>query len=133
MTNLTQFDKKRFMNLETYRKNGGTVRTPVGVGREGNLFYVRTDSGSPKVKRIRNNGRVRIVPSTNRGEPLGDWIEATALVLDAAGSARVHELILKKYGLVWRIVEALSRRRTKRQGRDTDWIGLQIMPNHESS
>jgi len=46
--NLSQFEGKPFLNLETFRKNGQGVRTPVWFTQDGGMFYVRTVAGSGK-------------------------------------------------------------------------------------
>ena len=76
--NTAQFKSHKFLNLETVRKCGVTVATPVWFVEHDGKFYVRTVSDAGKVKRIRNNGQVRIMPCGQRGEPKGDWIKATA-------------------------------------------------------
>ncbi len=71
-----------YIALETFRKSGEGVITPVWVVAEGDKLYVWTVGDSGKVKRIRNNGRVRIAVSDSRGAPKSDWVEAKAHVLD---------------------------------------------------
>ena len=67
MTLTSQFENQRFIALETYRKNGTPVITPLGFVQDGATLYVRTTADSGKVKRIRNNSRVRVVPGTAYG------------------------------------------------------------------
>ena len=67
-----------YIALETFRKSGDGVVTPVWVVAEGGKLYVWTVGDSGKVKRIRNNGRVRIAVSDSRGTPKSDWVEAEA-------------------------------------------------------
>src|SRR5690349_2602716 len=132
MNAVAPFEQQRYMALETYRKTGEPVRTPVGFVREGDAWLVRTLDHAGKVKRIRANSRVRIAPSTARGEPLGPWIEGTARLLDRAESRRVRELMLAKYGLIWHVLEAgnaITRR--LRGGGQGEWIGIRITARHE--
>ena len=96
---LTQFSGRNYLNLESYRKNGKAARTPLWFAEEGGILYVYSWADSGKVKRIRNNPRVRVVPSDLRGNPKGEWVEASAELLDAAGAARGHQLLRKKYWL----------------------------------
>jgi len=77
-----QFHNQAFLNLETFRKDGTGVRTPVWFVEDGKLFYVRTLADSWKVKRIRNNSRVRVVSCKAQGEPLGEWVTAAARQID---------------------------------------------------
>jgi PPOX class probable F420-dependent enzyme len=59
---LKQFTKQSYLNLETFRKNGEGVRTPVWFWEDGGVLYVRTEDGSGKVKRARRNPQVRVTP-----------------------------------------------------------------------
>lgn len=99
--NLNQFNGKSFLNLETFRRNGQGVKTPVWFTQDGQVFYVRTVAGSGKVKRVRNNGAVRIVPCEANGTPKGEWVAAKAVeVTDEATARLVAALLEKKYGAV---------------------------------
>jgi PPOX class probable F420-dependent enzyme len=98
---LSQFEGKPFLNLETFRRNGQGVKTPVWFTQDGQAFYVRTVAGSGKVKRVRNNGTVRIVPCEANGTPTGEWVAAHAVeVTDEATAKLVAGLLEKKYGAV---------------------------------
>jgi len=94
---LAQFTGKKYLNLETYRKTGAAVRTPLWFAEEEGVLYIYSLADSGKVKRIRNDPQVRVVPSTMRGAPQGEWVEARAEILDAAGAARGHQLLRRKY------------------------------------
>ncbi|MCS7056576.1 MAG: PPOX class F420-dependent oxidoreductase [Thermoflexales bacterium] len=126
---LRPFEGQRFLALETFRKNGVAVRTPVGFVREGNVLLIRTEAASGKVKRIRNNNRVRIAPSTARGDPLGSWVEARATILDPAAGEAARRQLLAKYGLIWRLIEwqVALRDRLSRRPRP-GWVTIQLTP-----
>ena len=49
------FTSQQYLNLETFRKNGAAVKTPVWFVQDGDATFVRTLANSGKVKRIRNN------------------------------------------------------------------------------
>lgn len=96
---------KKYLNLETFKKNGDGVKTPVWfaadptrdlAGEEAQLF-VYTIGNTGKVKRIRNNSHVRIAPCTARGEVTGEWTEARAQVISGEEAARGMALLNKKY------------------------------------
>ena len=98
---LKQFEGKSFLNLETFRKNGAGVKTPVWFTRNEETIYVRTVAGSGKVKRIRNKREVQIVPCEANGTPTGEWIAAHAVeVTDPESAELVRRLLEKKYGVV---------------------------------
>ena len=95
---LAQFAGERYLNLESYRKNGKPVRTPLWFAQEGDALYVYSLANTGKVKRIRRNPRVQVAPCTFRGRPKGSWVEATARIEDAEGAARGHQLLRQRYG-----------------------------------
>ena len=106
---LAQFNKQSYLNLETTRKSGQAVATPVWFVQEGERLYVRTQDGSGKVKRIRNNPDVRVMLCGVRGEPKGEWVAARASFADEAGARRANQLLNKKYGLVKLLFELQSK------------------------
>ena len=93
------------MNLETFRKSGEGVRTPIWFAAEPAVsldsaapkLYVYTVGNSGKVKRIRNNPRVRIAPCDARGKLLGEWVEARAEIVTGAEFTHGMSLLNKKY------------------------------------
>lgn len=108
---LDQFANHRYLNLETYRKTGEPVCTPLCFAAKGDTLYVYTRSGSGKLKRIRRDARVRLVPCRLRGEPTGRWVEGEARIVTAAAEVkRVHQLLAQKFG--WQ----------KRLGDLQDWL-----------
>ena len=110
---LKQFDNQQYLTIETFRKNGQGVKTPVWFVRDGNSLLVWTESGSGKAKRIRRDGRVRITPSTGSGQPLGEWVEAHAVADGSPETVeRVVKLLRKKYGLTFEAFRLLGRMRS---------------------
>jgi PPOX class probable F420-dependent enzyme len=109
--NLQPFEKQQYLNLETFRKNGQGVKTPVWFVQDGDALMIWTGANSGKAKRIRNNGKVRIVPSNASGSPSGEWVEAQAHVDDSSGTlAHVTQMFKKKYGLVFNFFALLNRK-----------------------
>lgn len=105
-----------YVALETFRKSGEGVVTPVWVAADGGKLHVWTVADSGKVKRIRNNGRVRIAVSDARGTPQSDWIEAQARILDGADDeAKQRQRLASKYGWqfhMFNFMNRLSRRQS---------------------
>ena len=115
MNALDQFQKQKYLNLETFRKNGESMKTPVWFALEGEIIYVQTMANSGKVKRIRNNGHVNVTPCKMDGKPTGTWVPANAMeIVDVEVSKKVNRLLEKKYGLMKKIT-ALGARRQGRQ------------------
>ena len=101
MNSLEQFSKKKYLNLETFRKSGQGMRTPVWFVQEGEIIYVQTMPNSGKVKRICNNCMVNIAPCKMDGKVIGTWVPAQARpVTDPTVSVLADHLLDKKYGLL---------------------------------
>ncbi len=99
---LDQFKNQKYLNIETFRKSGVGVKTPVWFVQDRDVFYVWTQADSWKAKRIRNNGAVKVVPSTASGEPLGEWIDAHATTNESPEALSfTTSLMRKKYGLAF--------------------------------
>ena len=107
--NLPQFANQKYLNMETYRKTGKPVATPVWFAEESGTLYVYSLANAGKVKRILNNPKVRIVPCDVRGKPKGEWVEAKARILDEQGAALGHKLLNRKYGWMKRIGDVFSK------------------------
>jgi uncharacterized protein len=112
---IAQFSQAKYLNLETFRKSGVGVRTPVWFAPDGPVFYVYTAPDAGKIKRIRNNPKVRVAPCTFRGEPRGAWIEARALLCSCEEAARGQALLRRKYGWMKIVGDFFSRLRGRKQ------------------
>lgn len=110
---LLQFDKHKYLNLETYRKTGSGVKTPVWFARRGDTFYAYSLANAGKVKRVRNNARVRLVPCDVRGNPKGKWVDGRATVLEGREAEPGQEMLREKYGWMKRLGDFLGRIRKK--------------------
>jgi PPOX class probable F420-dependent enzyme len=75
---LSRLEGEKVISLETYRRNGEPVRTPVWFLAENGILYVHTDDSTGKVKRIRRNPKVRVAPSHFRGKPKAEYVDARA-------------------------------------------------------
>jgi PPOX class probable F420-dependent enzyme len=109
MITFNQLTQQQYINLETFRKNGIGVKTPVWFVQDDNTIYVRTIANSGKVKRICSHGRVNIAPCTSDGTLVGEWIDVNAReVTDRAIYQKVDQLLDKKYGLMKRMFAMAS-------------------------
>jgi hypothetical protein len=88
-----------YISLTTFRKTGVPVPTPVWFGEADARLYVMARSDSGKVKRIRNNGTVKVAPCTIRGKIKGPEFSATARVLPAEDFPRARAAVRAKYWL----------------------------------
>jgi PPOX class probable F420-dependent enzyme len=113
--NVSQFSNEKYINLETYRKNGQPVQTPVWFVIDGRTLYIRTDMNSGKVKRAKNNPHVCITPCNIRGQPKGKWMDGEMrMVSIISESEKANQLLNHKYGLKGKIIRTFNRiRNTK--------------------
>lgn len=103
------FAGQKYLNLETLKKSGQGVKTPVWFAADPSAkldsgdakLYVYTIGVSGKVKRIRNNANVKIAPCNMRGDVQGEWVTARAEIVSGADAARGMQLLNRKY-LPWK-------------------------------
>ncbi len=105
------FEKQNYLNLETYRKNGEAMRTPVWFTQEGDKIYVRTTKNAGKVKRVRNNSQVRIAPCAVNGEVQGEWVTAQGRIATDEEARQANQLLGKKYGFQKHMFEMMAKLR----------------------
>jgi len=127
-TKLDQFDRKQYLNLETFRKNGDGVKTPVWFVQEGESLFISTVAGSGKVKRIRNNQGVNVVACKMDGKVTSEWAPAQGCeVIDPALIEKVDHLLEKKYGLMYK----LSKNRRDKKGGVSAILEIKLIEKEE--
>ena len=116
-TDLNQFKNQEFLSLETFRKNGIGVKTPVWFAQEGDTLYIWTVADSGKIKRIRNNPQVKIAPCKRFGTVTGEWIATQASVDDSVAAVRHVEVLLsQKLGFQFAVFRLIDRLRDRWKG-----------------
>ena len=109
-SNLTALVREAYVNLATFRRNGNAVETPVWFAIYDGRLYVFTAEDAGKVKRLRNNPKVRVAACGVRGGIKGHWIEGSARRTDDPDTvASAYDALLRKYGWQMRLTNALSR------------------------
>lgn len=112
-----QLQKYEFLSLETFRKNGVGLKSPLWFAQEGDTLYFWTVGNSGKVKRIRNNPQVKIAPCKRFGEIIGPWIAAHATVDDSAAAVEhVEVLLVRKLGFIFRVFRLIDNIRDRQKG-----------------
>ena len=115
-TPLAALARHHDMALQTRKRDGGWVTTPVNPLVEDDHVYIRTWHTSGKAKRLRNFPDVRFAPSTARGRPTGEWMRGHATLLDGDDAAHAAALINRRYpllqGIAVRVYHRLRRFRT---------------------
>jgi len=116
MSDFSRFRKEEFLSLETYRKNGQTIKSPMWFAQDNDALYLWTMADTSKVKRIRNNPNVNIAPCKRMGEVTGEWMTAHATIDDSPiVVAQVEAMLLKKIGLFFRIFRFIDAIRDRQQ------------------
>lgn len=111
-------DRERYISLASFRRNGRAVETPVWFARGNGRFYVFTEADSGKVKRLRNDDRIRVAPCSVRGRTHGDWIEGRARrIEDERIEKAAYAALRRKYGWQMRLVDFFSSLAGRIQGR----------------
>lgn len=102
----------KYVLLTTFRRDGTAVPTAVWAVADGDAaVLIWTSRKTGKVTRIRRSGRVTAAPCTMSGRPTGPAIEGFAELLDAEGTLRVQQAIVRKYGLIGRMIVGRAVRR----------------------
>lgn len=96
---LATFRNGKYVSLETFKRNGVGVKTPVWYVLHDQKFYIYTEANSWKVKRIRNNPRVQVAPCDIRGNVKGASIEARAQIISGEEEKMADRLLDQKYFL----------------------------------
>src|SRR5271169_6426099 len=115
---IAQFANAKYLNLETFRKTGVGVRTPVWFAQEATrptVFYIYSLPDSGKVKRIRNNPKVRVAPCDTRGNLRGAWVDGSARLCQGDEAALGQQLLRRKYGWLKIVGDFFSRLRGRTQ------------------
>ncbi len=109
---LKQFEKQQYLNIESFRKNGQGVKTPVWFVQDEETLHVWTQADSGKARRIRRDGTVRVAPSTGSGEPIGEWVSAQAQTDESPEAIKnVTKMMRKKYGIMFSVFGFIGRMR----------------------
>jgi PPOX class probable F420-dependent enzyme len=124
---MTALADEKFVSLTTFKKSGDGVAEPMWIAAEGSQLVMMTGAESWKVKRLRRDSRVTLVPSDRAGKVSGTAtsVEGTAEVItDAAAVAAVVDAVKRKYGLVFHVISLIKW--IAARGRSTPRVGLRI-------
>lgn len=119
---LDAFTGEQYMDVETYRKNGTAVRTPVWFVEVNGELCFTTETRSGKVKRLRRMPAVRVAPCKVNGELLGDWHPGMARFLGTEETPLVDKTFSRKYGFQKFLFDLLG----KLQRRDRVFLAVRV-------
>ena len=119
----TPLDSAKYVSLETFRKDGSGVKTAMWAAPLDGKLVIGTGGSSHKVRRIRNNGRVRVAACNASGQQiLGPWYEGKARLAEATDAARADAALNAKYGLMRRALGWFA----KLFGRSKDSVIIEV-------
>lgn len=101
---LSQFAGQKHLSIETYRKTGEPVRTPVWFVELDGILYIRTSNETGKYKRILKNPSVQIAPCDMRGKIKGEWQKAEAKMVTGEEAQQAYQMMKQKYGIMYKMV-----------------------------
>jgi PPOX class probable F420-dependent enzyme len=105
----TPLDRERYISLETFRRDGTGVKTPVWAAPLDGRLVVVTDGTSYKVKRLRANPKFRAAACDVRGTVTGAWHDGIGRVLtDEGDRKRAIAALRQKYGWQIRVLDFFS-------------------------
>ena len=73
----------RYISLETFKRDGGGVKTPVWCAPLDGQIVVFTEAEAFKVKRLRRNPKIRMARCDVRGKVRGTWSSGTGRIADS--------------------------------------------------
>ena len=109
MRYLEEIESEKYISVETYRKNGDPVRTPVWFTIKNNQIFVVTRDQTGKVKRLKNNTQVKIATCTIKGKIKGKWVSGVAEILDEEKTKDAVKRRDKKYGFFSKMARFLTK------------------------
>jgi PPOX class probable F420-dependent enzyme len=101
----TGFDRTRQIVLVTFKRSGEAMPSPINHGAADGKIYVRTDASSGKIKRIRNNPRVLVVPSGLRVKPKAPAVAGLARILPQSEHAHAKKVIAANWSVPMTVLE----------------------------
>ncbi len=104
-----QFSDEDYINLETYKKDGTGIKTPVWFVTDQDIIYVITREKTGKVKRIKNNSSIRICPCSFNGTLKGKWVSGHATKIQGKEEEEAISLRKKKYGIKAKLAGFLTK------------------------
>jgi uncharacterized protein len=110
MSYLAPVRSSKTILLTTYKRDGTAVGTPVSIAFDGDRAFFRTYDRAGKARRLRNNPRVLVAPSTLRGQVTGPAVQARATLLDGAQARVAARALARRHRLLQAVLVPLGHR-----------------------
>ncbi|MDH5431149.1 MAG: pyridoxamine 5'-phosphate oxidase family protein [Nitrosopumilus sp.] len=109
MKNLDDIKSEKYISVETYKKDGTAVKTPVWFTIKDNLVYVVTRDQTGKIKRLKNNHNVKIATCNIKGKISGKWVSGTVEIVGEYETKEAVKRRDKKYGFFSKVARFLTK------------------------
>ncbi len=117
-TELEMLFPGRYLSVTSFKRDGTGVATPVWFVCDGRRLFALTDLHSAKVRRIRRDPRVLVASCRADGKLRREPLPARAEVLTSTPELeRVHDLLIERYKLSYRLVMLVYRLGRRLRGR----------------
>ncbi len=101
----------RTVLLQTRKRDGSWVATPISLAVADGRAFFRTYDASGKAKRLRNFGEVTVAPCTVRGTATGPGVTGRAVLLEGAEADYARALLARKHPILHRWLVPFVHRR----------------------
>ena len=109
MSLLEQLESEKYISVETFRKNGDGVKTPVWFVIRDETIFVITRDQTGKFKRLKNNTKVNVAICSMKGDVKSEWSSGVATILSDEQVKEVSKWRDKKYGFLSKLAKFASK------------------------
>lgn len=111
--------KNKYISLITYKKDKIPVITPVwfvfnSLVSDDNRLYLTTSKKAGKLKRLRNITEVSFAFCSATGKVHSEYFKGTGRILPVEEYDKAHNLLKKKYGLIFKLWATFYLRKNSR-------------------
>ena len=96
-----------YLALTTFGAHGEPAVNTVWFVQDGDKLYLTLSASAEVVARIHANAQVEVAPCTSQGQPLGQSVEAMALVLSGDRAQTSRHTIRSAYNFPQRLRDSL--------------------------
>ena len=109
MSLLEQLESEKYISVETFRKSGDGVKTPVWFVIRDQTIFVITRDQTGKFKRLKNNTKVNVAICSMKGDVKSEWSSGAATILSDKKVKEVSKWRDKKYGFLSKLAKFASK------------------------
>ena len=113
---IEQLTRNKYISLKTFKRDGTAISTPVWFvfdDSEHHIFMTTAKKAS-KLKRLRHTDKIEFAFCNARGKTRSQYFTGTCKILDQDNILQAHNLLKKKYGLIFRLWATFYLRKNSR-------------------